>query len=134
MPGSVSAATYTTVLPQILASAYTRTQDWYADQTIYPDGSINVWDMGLAVSRKSWRLREKLTAAELTALRAFYLATKGPTISFLMYEPWETSPQFSYDPTGSAVTGAYIVRFAGSLVHALGLARNEAEFGLVEVG
>ena len=48
---------------------------------------------------------------DLAALRTFYDARNGAHEPFYFYDPYETNPKFSYDPTGAAVTGRYTVRF-----------------------
>jgi hypothetical protein len=58
-------------------------------------------------------LAKRLTPAQLQTLRNFYAARNGPGEPFYFYDPHETSPKFSCDPTGAAITGRHIVRFNG---------------------
>ena len=62
-------------------------------------------------SRKRWRLAKRLQPVALQALRDFYDARNGATEAFYFYDPHETSPKFSHDPTGQATQGRYTVRF-----------------------
>jgi hypothetical protein len=66
-------------------------------------------------------------------LRDFYDARKGPEEPFYFYDPYETVPKFSYDPTGAATQGHYTVRFEGPWEQAVGLARADVEISLVEL-
>jgi len=84
-------------------------------------------------SRKAWRLAKRLTPVQLAALRDFYEARKGPTEPFYFYDPYETSPKFSHDPTGQAIIGRYTVRFDGPWEQALQLGRIDASLALVEL-
>ncbi|MGQ9677622.1 MAG: hypothetical protein ACUVX1_18330 [Chloroflexota bacterium] len=84
-------------------------------------------------SRKRWRLAKRLTATQVQALRDFYDARKGPQEPFYFYEPWDTNPKFSYDPTGQATQGRYTVRFEGPWEQAAGMGRIEVSLELVEL-
>jgi hypothetical protein len=84
-------------------------------------------------SRKRWRLSKRLTPTDLQTLWDFYDARKGPTEAFYLYDPYETSPKFSHDPTGQAVAGRYTVRFEGEWSQSVGLGRAEVNITLVEV-
>jgi hypothetical protein len=67
----------------------------------------------------------------MIALRAFMLA--HPADAFYFYEPTETSPLYSYDPTGEATDGRYLVRFASDWSQSMGIRRGETGVDLVEV-
>jgi len=69
----------------------------------------------------------------MAELRAFYEARNGPHEAFYFYDPYETFPLFSHDPTGEALQGRYTVRFEGGWSQAMGLGRGDAEIQLVEV-
>jgi hypothetical protein len=84
-------------------------------------------------SRKRWRLAKRLTPAQLEVLRDFYEARNGPAEPFYFYDPYETDPKFSYDPTGQATEGRYTVRFEGGWSQSVGLGRSEVEIELVEL-
>jgi hypothetical protein len=84
-------------------------------------------------SRKRWRLAKRLTPVQLATLRDFFDARKGPTEPFYFYDPYETSPKFSHDPTGQAVTGRYTVRFAGAWEQNTSLARTDLSLELMEL-
>ena len=70
---------------------------------------------------------------QLDALRAFYDARSGPTEPFYFYDPYDTNPRFSYDPTGLVTVGRYTVRFEGDWNQLTALGRSELNITLVEV-
>jgi phage-related protein len=84
-------------------------------------------------SRKRWRLSKRLTPAQLSALRDFYEARRGPQEPFYFYDPWETAPRFSSDPTGQATQGRYTVRFEGGWEQSTGIGLIEVALELVEL-
>jgi len=128
MPGSVSAANPTTVLPAGLARAFTETRTF---RTLiagpYADGRDQRRTEAL-VSRKAWRLARRLAYPDWLALRDFYLARRGPAEEFYFY-PYLAD----HDPTGQSIRGRYLVRFAGALSGTYEIARLEAAFELIEV-
>jgi hypothetical protein len=84
-------------------------------------------------SRKRWRLSKRLRPADLQALRDFYNVRQGSTEAFYFYDPYETSPKFSHDPTGQGVAGRHTVRFEGEWNQTVGVVRADLEIALVEV-
>ena len=132
MPASVQNAVPVAVLPQSLCRAFTHTREYPVIDNEYRNGESQR-SVESATSRKRWRLAKRLTPAQLQALRAFYEARNGPAEPFYFYDPYETSPKFSYDPTGEAVAGRYTVRFNCEWSESLELGRAEVEIELVEV-
>jgi hypothetical protein len=84
-------------------------------------------------SRKRWRLAKRLPPIALAALRDFYDARKGATEPFYFYDPYETSPKFSHDPTGQAAAGRYTVRFDSEWSQSVGLGRADVSIELIEL-
>ena len=84
-------------------------------------------------SRKRWRLAKRLQPTPLQALRDFYDARSGPTEPFYFYDPYETNPKFSWDPTGVATTGRYTVRFDGEWSQTVGPGRSDLSIELIEL-
>ena len=132
MPGSVQNAAPLTVLPPSLSRAFVHEREYPALDNEYRNGESQR-SVQAANSRKRWRLAKRLTAAQLAALREFYDARKGPTEPFYCYDPYETSPQFSHDPTGQAVTGRYTVRFASPWEQSTSLARADLTLEVIEL-
>ena len=132
MPGAVQNATPSTVLPQSLCRAFAHAREYPVIENEYRNGeSQRAAQAGN--SRKRWRLAKRLTPAQLQALRDFYDARKGPTEPFYFYDPYETNPKFSHDPTGVATAGRYTVRFEGEWSQSVGPGRSDVQIELVEV-
>jgi len=86
-----------------------------------------------ATSRKKWNLTKRLTPSQLATLRAFYDARNGTHEPFYFYDPYETNPKFSYDPTGVAVTGRYVVRFNTDWSQSVTPGRSDVQIELIEL-
>ena len=132
MPGSVQNTVPLTVLPQSLCRAFAHERAYPLVENKYRNGESQR-SVQAATSRKRWRLAKRLTPAPLQALRGFYEARKGPTEPFYFYDPYETSPKFSYDPTGQALAGRYTVRFEGEWNQSVGLGRADVSIELIEL-
>jgi hypothetical protein len=109
MPGNIANAAPASVLPQSLSSAFVHTRE-YPVINEYRNGESQR-SAQAANSRKKWNLTQRLTPAQFAALRTFYHARNGTREPFYSYDPYETNPKFSYDPTGAAATARYTVRF-----------------------
>ena len=132
MPGSVLNAAPTTVLPQSLSRAFVHERAYPLIENEYKNGESQRSVLA-SNSRKRWQLTKRLTPAALGTLRDFFDARQGPGEPFYFYDPYETNPRFSYDPTGQAVAGRYTVRFDGDWNQSIGLARVEVNITLVEL-
>ena len=132
MPGSVDNAVPVTVLPLSLCRAFAHSREYPVAVNEFMDGGAQRGLLANA-SRKRWRLAKRLSPAKMAELRAFYEARKGAHDAFYFYDPYETNPRFSCDPTGAAVQGRYTVRFEGGWSQAMGLGRGDVEIQLIEV-
>lgn len=132
MPGSVQNAIPLEVLPNSLCRSFGHSREYPLFENEYRNGESQR-SLLAATSRKTWQLAKRLTPAQLANLRTFYDARNGPQEAFYFYDPWETSPKFSYDPTGTATQGRYTVRFGGYWEQMIGMARADAEITLLEV-
>lgn len=132
MPGSVSSASPTTVMPWSLAKAFSHSREFALIENEYKDGASQR-SLQVATSRKSWRLSKRLAPADLEELRDFYDARHGSQQPFYTYDVTETSPKYSYDETGVATTGRYTVRFEGPWQQSMGIARGEVEIAYAEI-
>ncbi len=132
MPGSVQNAAPLAVLPASLSRAFVHQREYPVLDNEYLNGESQR-SVQATNSRKRWRLAKRLTPAQLAALRDFYDARKGPTEPFYFYDPYETSPKFSHDPTGQAVAGRYTVRFASAWEQSTSLARTDLMLELIEL-
>lgn len=112
MPQSVAAAPVPTqVIPALLMRSWERSQEWSVQANIYANGETQV-STEVTTPRRRWRLSNKLTAAQLTALRTLYFSVKCQTPVYF-YDGHETSPKWSTDATGVSATGRYTVVFVG---------------------
>jgi phage-related protein len=132
MPGSVQNATPLAVLPVSLSRAFVHEREYPVVDNEYRNGESQRSVQAIN-SRKRWRLAKRLTLAQLATLRDFYDARRGPTEPFYFYDPYETSPKFSHDPTGQAVAGRYTVRFSGEWNQSVGLGRADVNIGFIEL-
>jgi phage-related protein len=132
MPGSVQNAAPLTVLPTSLSRAFVHEREYPVLDNEYPNGESQR-SVQATNSRKRWRLAKRLTPAQLSALRDFYDARRGPTEPFYFYDPYDTNPKFSHDPTGQAVAGRYTVRFSSEWNQSVGLGCTEVTLELIEL-
>jgi len=132
MPGNVSAASPSTVLPQILCRAFARADEWAIEGNEYRDGTSQRTAL-VATGRRRWRLAARLSPAAKAVLKTFYDACYGPGQAFYFYDPYETDPLFSYDPTYQKQDGLYVVRFDCPWNQTADINRLNVELQLVEV-
>src|SRR5947209_10559405 len=108
MPGNLTPANPTEVLPANLCRAFHEEVRLEANVNVYPDGSSD--RLALAnFTRHYFTMQQTLLPADWLALRTFYLAHQGK--AFWFYNLRETAPPFSHDPTGAATVGRYTVVF-----------------------
>ena len=132
MPGSVQNAVPTAVLPHSLSRAFGHAREYIVIENEYRNGESQRSRL-VETSRKRWRTARRLMPTLLQAFRDFYDARKGPQEPFYFYDPWDTTPKFSHDPTGTATQGRYTVRFEGPWEQMVGMGRADAEISLVEL-
>jgi hypothetical protein len=132
MPGSVQNAAPTTVLPFSLCRSFVHERAYPLIENEYKNGESQRTVLATN-SRRRWRLAKRLTPAALQTLRAFFDARSGATEPFYFYDPYDTNPRFSYDPTGVVTVGRYTVRFEGDWNQLTALGRSEINITLVEV-
>lgn len=132
MPGSVQNAAPTTVMPQSLSRAFAHERAYPVVENEYKNGESQRSALANN-SRKRWRLGKRLRPAALQALRDFYDARNGPTEAFYFYDPYETSPKFSHDPSGQATQGRYTVRFNSEWSQSCEPGRASVNIELIEL-
>jgi len=120
------------VLPQSLSRAFVHSREYPVQVNEYRNGESQRGRLA-DTSRKRWRIGKRLTPAALQALRDFYDARKGPQEPFYFYDPWETVPLFTHDPTGVASSGRYTVRFEGDWQQSNNAVRIDSSIEIVEV-
>lgn len=132
MPGSVQNATPATVLPQSLSRAFAHERAYPLIENQYKNGESQRSVLATN-SRKRWRLAKRLPAVLLQTLRNFYDARNGTSEAFFFYDPYETAPKFSYDPTGVSTLGRYTVRFNGDWQQSSTPGRSDVSIELIEL-
>lgn len=132
MPGSVANASPATVMPNSLSRAFSHSRVYPIVENQYRNGESQRSALATA-SRKTWTLSKRLTPTQLAALRTFYDARNGSHEPFYFYDPYETNPKFSFDPTGAALTGRYTVRFNTELSQSVTPGRSDVQLELIEL-
>jgi hypothetical protein len=132
MPGSVANAAPATVLPLSLSVSFAHERAYPLIEIEYKNGESQR-SVQATASRKRWRLTKRLAATALQSLRDFYDARHGTSEPFYFYDPYETVPRFSYDPTGAAIAGRYVVRFNSDWSQSVGLGRSDVQLELIEL-
>lgn len=136
MPGSVSNASASTVMPQTLCAAFIESREWSVEINEYVDGSSQR-TARTATSRKRFQIGKRLNATQLLALRDFWDARKGPMEAFYFYSPYDatlgSAIGSNYDASGVGTTGRYLVHFVGEWSQAMGMVRGEVSVELEEL-
>ena len=132
MPGSVQNAAPATVLPLSLCKSFVHERAYPLIENEYKNGESQRSVLATN-SRRRWRLTKRLPPAALQTLRNFYEARNGTTEAFYFYDPYETSPKFSYDPTGVMTIGRYTVRFNSDWQQSSGPGRSDVQMELLEL-
>jgi hypothetical protein len=132
MPGNVADAVGLEVMPRSLCRFFRHSREYPVLDNEYRNGESQR-SAQAANSRKSWALTKRLPPALLQTLREFYEARNGTHEPFYFYDPYETSPRFSWDPTGAAPAGRYTVRFNCEWNQAAGPGRADAQIELIEL-
>ena len=132
MPGSVLNAAPVTVLPLSLCKSFVHERAYPLIENEYKNGESQRSVLATN-SRRRWRHAKRLTPAALVTLRNFFEARSGSTEPFYFYDPYDTNPKFSYDPTGVATVGRYIFRFNGDWQQSCGPGRSDVQIELLEL-
>jgi len=130
MPNSIRGATSVGVMPQTLCRAFSETLVWAAAASDYHDGSVQRAAL-VDVPRRSWVLGIRLTPAQLVTLRNWWETHTAD--AFYFYNPKETVPPNTPDPTGVATDGRYLVRFDSPWSESMGIALGDVAVHLIEV-
>ena len=130
MPGAVRNAVSVGVLPFSLCGSLSETRQWPVRMIEYHGGETERMAL-TATARRSWQMSKRLVPAALVTLREFLEA--HPVDAFYIYVMRETVPAFTWDATGVATAGRYLVRVAGDWSQTAYVARTETVIELVEV-
>jgi hypothetical protein len=132
MPGSVPLASPTTVLPWSLCTAFGHSREYTVVDNEYRNGESQRSRL-TETSRRHWTTARRLTPTLLEDFRDFFDARKGGHEPFYFYDPWDTDPKFSYDPTGVETIGRYTVRFDCPWSQTVGTGRADVQIDLIEL-
>jgi hypothetical protein len=130
MPGSVLPPVSVGVFPESLSTKFTVSRAWESRVVENHDGSTERASL-VDVSRRTWKLSKRLFPSEAAALRDWFDAHQAD--AFYFYDLRETSPPFSYDPTGASTAGRYIVRFNSDWRQSIGMPRSDVDVELIEL-
>lgn len=131
MPGNVSGSTATAVFPNGLFTALTEVIEYASIENVYSLGESQRSTL-VASPRRRWKFTRRTTPAKMAILLTFFDAHRMD--AFYLYNPFETSPKFTYDGTGAATAGRYKVRFEGpAAITWTNTARGDLPLELVEI-
>ena len=131
MPSNIAPAQPVDVFPRII-SASTFTEELRLEEITnsYPDGSSD--RQALATTpRRYFHFTFAVTTLLWQRLWTFYLVHKAQ--AFYIYNPRETVPPFSYDPTGQDPIGRYTMVFDSAWSETTAMTRGQVAFSLREV-
>lgn len=137
MPGNLGAADLGTptarVMPNSLCRAFSHRRDIAAVVNQYQNGEsqVSLW-VTTGASRKSWTCPRRLTSSALATLRSFYDSCNGPQKAFFFYD-LVNHKDAVYDPSGTATTGRYTVRFDGPWQQTSVPGRSDCPVSFVEI-
>jgi len=143
MPGNLSAAAPSAVMPQGLATAFNESLEYPLLWNSYHDGTVHSSLIADGVNAprpvRTWKLSRLLNTSQLAALQTFWETTVlGGLRPFYFYDPNQPATGqrvgSSYDPTGASAQGRVTVRFEGNWQHVTGIARHQVpKLMLVEI-
>jgi|SRR5215831_1530503 len=126
MPGNLTPAQPTDVMPAKLSRAFHEEMHLECDLNMYPDGSSD--RNALAQNnRRYFTMQQMLVPDDWQALRTFFYNHQGR--AFYFYNLRETVPPFSWDPTGQNTVGRYTVAFDGPWTETYGHERGQITSG-----
>ncbi len=100
MPGNIDNAAPNGVMPFALCTAFAESREYVQLQSQYHDGTIQRSQLA-QTSRHTFTLAQRLTAAQVAALKAFWDSQQGGATPFVFYNLIEGT----YDPTGNSTHG-----------------------------
>ena len=70
---------------------------------------------------------------DLATFRSFFWDASGAMVPVYYYDPFETDPLFSWDETGEATDGRYIVRIDGDWQQTIDMVLGNFPLTLIEI-
>lgn len=141
MPGNLDAASPSGVLPQNLCTAFTEQRQFPMLSTTYHDGeterSLIQDGVNVPASLRSWKLTQRLTAAQLQTLKTFFEGKNGGLVPFFFYDYFEVSPGSpigsNYDGTGVSIQGRHTVVFRGNWSETVSISLTDTPLEMAEI-
>lgn len=134
MPGSVSNAVVSEVMPRLLASQFTRADSWACQQLTYANGELESRSQ-VTSSRRRWEAELVGDATRMSEWKEFWQATKNG--AFYFYDPFEpvsgSAIGSNFDATGVSTQGRFKVAWEGSWQQTMTMGRFSCRMALVEV-
>ena len=134
MPGNVTLANATEVLPRALCREFSLSRDYPVLVNDYPDGSSQR-EIQATNSRRTWKQSRRVTPSDMEDLLEFFDARGADP--FFYYDPMEPATGqpigSNWDATGASLQGRYTVRFASEFSQSMGPALGEVGLELVEL-
>jgi hypothetical protein len=127
MPNNITTPTPTVVMPANLSRAFHEELHLEADLNMYPDGSSDRNALALN-NRRYFTMQQTLLPKDYYPLQQFFYNNLGR--AFYFYNPRETVPPFTADPTGANTVGRYTVTFDGSWSVTYGNERMQVDKGV----
>jgi hypothetical protein len=126
MPGNLTPANPTDVMPAKLSRAFHLELRMETDLNMYPDGSSDRNPLAQN-DRHYFTLQQTLLPDEWQAMRTFFYQHQG--VPFYFYNLRETVPPWSWDSTGQDPIGRYTVVFDGQWSETYGHERGQIVSG-----
>jgi len=125
-------------MPQNLCTAFTESRAFPMLSAPYHDGEIErglIQDgVNAPASLRSWKLTQRLTSAQVSALQTFFEGQNGGLVPFYWYNPLEGSPIGSnYDSTGTSTTGRHTVVFRGNWSDTVSISLTDIPLEIAEI-
>lgn len=130
MPGNILNGVAIRVMPYALCAAFSESREYVQIEARYHDGTAERSQLA-QTSRRTFKLAQRLTAAAIATLKAFWDTHHGGVIPFLFYNLAEGT----YDATGNSTQGRYTVVFRGNWSQMTSISRTDIpQIELAEVG
>ena len=142
MPGNLSAAAPSGVMPSTLFIAFTESRFYPMLANQYHDGTSEralIQDgVNPPASIRSWKLSKSLASTQFNALVAFFEGQDGGLEPFYFYNPFEVIPGHAigsnFDATGVSTQGRHTGVFRNETwTQTTGVARTDASFEFAEI-
>lgn len=141
MPGNLSAASPSGVMPQNLCTAFTQTEQFPMLSAPYHDGETErglIQDgVNVPAPLRTWKLTERLTSAQVATLKTFFEGQGGGLTPFYWYNPFDNVPGTpigsNYDSSGVSTQGRHTVVFRGNWSETVSISLTDVPLEIAEI-